>query len=118
MSIEEITKLFALVEDENAPSFKGYLAPSQSYVWAYNQAALTVYGKIIPYGVELYAFSGAISSIDDSCMPFFGPTESKEKASKRLLAFKSLIQDWHPRMPDLTTIDSWCQSNGVTYQLG
>ena len=115
--VDQVTAMFTLQDCENG--FEGLLVPNQDYVWAYNRAALVVYGKINNYGDgERANFLGCIHSIDDSSAVAHGPTESIEKATKRCQAFKKLIEEYHPMMPPKDSFNAWCVKNGCSPDIG
>jgi len=119
--IERLTSLCALhVAKVNytTVAFRGLLVPTQSYVNAYGQAALSVTGRVWEDPRDknpntAYRFHGAFSSVDDSGLTFFGPHEGKEAATKRYDAFEAFIRETHPHMPTLEAIEAWGKHSGV-----
>ena len=120
--IEEITKMFDLSDipasdDGVIAGFEGFVVPP-SYISSYNQVALSVRGWVIIAPGELFGLYASFSSIDDSGMTIHSPHESKEKALKRLAAFRVKVEEWHPFMPpSLDEWYEWAQLNGVTVDL-
>jgi hypothetical protein len=113
--IDQVTAMFALKDCENG--FEGLLVPNQDYVWAYNRAALVVYGKV-NVSDQQGSFLGCIHSIDDSSAVAHGPTESIEKATKRCQSFKKFIEEHHPMMPSKESFNVWCMINGCSPDIG
>ncbi|MAG28095.1 hypothetical protein CMI47_21425 [Candidatus Pacearchaeota archaeon] len=129
--IDTITKMFALEviqgDDKGVfGGFKGFVVPP-SYIFHYQRAALSLtarvtvatanqkeFDKSIPTLTPV-CFIASVSSIDDSGVSFFGPAEAKDKAFKRLEAFRTLIDEWHPFMPaTLEELEQWGRRNGIT----
>lgn len=120
--IGELTKLFKIQEFRPSSGlawFEGFLVPNENYVCPYNEAAVGVYGRIQTLSATRYPqlhsscvhFIAGIYSSDDSSAVIHGPSESGEKATKRLESFLTLIQNRHPMMPKIEELTTWCINN-------
>ena len=122
-TINKITEMYALSEIPasedglHVAGFKGFVVPP-SYVNSYNRAALSVRGRVTVAPEDMFALFGGVSSIDDSGISIFGPHETKEKALKRLAAWREKIDEWHPFMPPtIKELQEWGQHWKVVIQL-
>lgn len=97
--------------------FTGFVVPP-SYIGSYNRVALSVTGRVTIAPGDTHALYASFSSIDDSGMTIHCPHETKEKALKRLAAFRTKVEEWHPFMPpEFSEWEAWARENGVTAEL-
>jgi hypothetical protein len=122
-TIHKLTAMFGLTDIEPSEDgkivagFKGFVVPP-NYINSYNEVALHVQGRVTvapPKDSGLFGLYASFTSIDDSGMTIHSPHESKEKALKRLEAFRAKVEEWHPFMPpEFSEWEEWAQQNGVT----
>ena len=117
--IEKIAEMFALSDIPASEDgkilggFQGFVVPPD-FIHAYGKPALSLTARVTIAPAQkldksVVVFFASVSSIDDSGLSFFGPAESKEKAMKRLDAFRVLMTEWHPNMPPMATLEEWGQ---------